>query len=379
MGRQGNVIGNDAAAEKLLRRSLTGRTDGNPEGVCLDAETAAGWFDDGLSNDERAAVEAHIAECSRCRSLVATMVRVSPPVVPRQHWWQRSPIRWLAPAAAGLATAAAVWIAIDLHPSQQPVVKINPSANAPASPAPRETPPALADRGASETPSGERAPVADKADESSRVRSLAKSARQAAKPAPAESELRERRDKTVAARDVDAAAAPAAKPESKPSEAAGAQTDAVAQRAERFAAVPAAPEPLPRTQMRTAAEGVVAGVAGRPVVEITSPDPSKRWRLETSGTVARSTDGGITWVSQSIGLQTTLTAGMSPAPDVCWIVGRAGVVLLTMDGRTWQRVPFPESVDLRSVVASSAESAVVVTSDNRTFATTDGGRTWTQR
>jgi photosystem II stability/assembly factor-like uncharacterized protein len=77
------------------------------------------------------------------------------------------------------------------------------------------------------------------------------------------------------------------------------------------------------------------------------------------------------------GVATVLVAGASPARAVCWIVGRAGVVLLSVDGATWQRRSLPEAVDLIAVRASDARSAVVTAIDARQFATADGGATWT--
>ena len=71
-----------------------------------------------------------------------------------------------------------------------------------------------------------------------------------------------------------------------------------------------------------------------------------------------------------------LTAGAAPEPTVCWVVGRAGTVLVTTDGRTWQPVAFPEPVDLVAVQARDGRAATVITADGRTFRTADGGRTW---
>jgi photosystem II stability/assembly factor-like uncharacterized protein len=58
------------------------------------------------------------------------------------------------------------------------------------------------------------------------------------------------------------------------------------------------------------------------------------------------------------------------------VVGRAGTVLLTTDGRRFRRIPFPASADLVSVRATDARSATVVGTDGRTFTTADGGATW---
>jgi photosystem II stability/assembly factor-like uncharacterized protein len=52
-------------------------------------------------------------------------------------------------------------------------------------------------------------------------------------------------------------------------------------------------------------------------------------------------------------------------------------VLRTIDGgKQWQRIAFPEAVDLTAVAASSALVAIVDASDGRRFRTADGGVTW---
>ena len=76
---------------------------------------------------------------------------------------------------------------------------------------------------------------------------------------------------------------------------------------------------------------------------------------------------------------TTLTALAAPSASVCWVVGRTGVVLLSTDGKTWRRLPFPETADLMAIQATDARSASVSTADARTFDTTDGGVTWVLR
>ncbi len=70
------------------------------------------------------------------------------------------------------------------------------------------------------------------------------------------------------------------------------------------------------------------------------------------------------------------TARAAPSPNVIWRVGRAGLVQLATDGRTFVRIAFPEAVDLTAVTATDERQAKVTTADGRTFQTADGGHTW---
>jgi hypothetical protein len=124
-----------------------------------------------------------------------------------------------------------------------------------------------------------------------------------------------------------------------------------------------------RAAPSSAAESVVA------TVNIASPDSRSRWRI-TGSTVQRSTDNGGTWTDQDPGVRVRLLAGSAPHPDICWIVGAQGTVLVSVDGKSWQHVKSPDSGSLVSVLATSADAATVTTSDGRTFVTTDRGQTW---
>jgi len=112
------------------------------------------------------------------------------------------------------------------------------------------------------------------------------------------------------------------------------------------------------------------------VADIVSPDPMSRWRIAGARSVERSSDGGATWQPQQAGATSDLVAGSSPSPTVCWLVGRNGLVLLTIDGRQWRPVVSPVSADLSTVRATDASTAVITTSDGRTFRTSDAGQTW---
>jgi photosystem II stability/assembly factor-like uncharacterized protein len=125
--------------------------------------------------------------------------------------------------------------------------------------------------------------------------------------------------------------------------------------------------------------GLVAeAVTVLPTTAVPSPDPRVQWRI-IGAIVQRSTDQGATWGTQPTGATARLTAGSAPQPDVCWIVGDGGTVLLTVDGLSWQRLTFPEPIALVSVTATSADAATVTTSDGRTFVTANRGRTWQAR
>ncbi len=89
---------------------------------------------------------------------------------------------------------------------------------------------------------------------------------------------------------------------------------------------------------------------------------------ERPGSISTRADEGV-----------TLTAGVAPSTTACWLVGRAGAIVRTIDGRAWQRVRFPEPLDFTAVVAGDARTATVTAADGRQFATTDGGTTWTRR
>ena len=68
----------------------------------------------------------------------------------------------------------------------------------------------------------------------------------------------------------------------------------------------------------------------------------------------------------------------APSASVLWLIGRAGVVLLTTDGVNFTRVDLPQAVDLAGITAIDARTATITTVDGRRFQTADGGRSWRQ-
>jgi photosystem II stability/assembly factor-like uncharacterized protein len=113
-----------------------------------------------------------------------------------------------------------------------------------------------------------------------------------------------------------------------------------------------------------------------PIIQVISPDPMTRWRVVGAGQVERSTDGGVRWQAATLPESATFTAGSSPSPSTCWLVGRTGSIYVTTDGLRFVRVPFPDRTDFVSIQATDGRRATVVTTDGRTMRTEDQGITW---
>jgi hypothetical protein len=116
-----------------------------------------------------------------------------------------------------------------------------------------------------------------------------------------------------------------------------------------------------------------------PLVQmILTPDPAILWRFGGFGGVERSTDGGTTWQKEQPGEGGRVLAGAAPSTDVCWLVGRDGLILVTKDAKNWKKIAPPEATDFVAVSAEDAPSATVTVTaaDGRKFATHNGGKKW---
>jgi photosystem II stability/assembly factor-like uncharacterized protein len=110
--------------------------------------------------------------------------------------------------------------------------------------------------------------------------------------------------------------------------------------------------------------------------DIVSPDPARRWRIGQPGVVQRSIDGGASWETLATNINAPMRAGSAPSSSVVWLVGGAGAVLLSTDGREWRQVAAPAAIDLVAVQATDARTAMVTAADGRVFRTIDGGQSW---
>jgi hypothetical protein len=426
----------DQSIEQWLRGMPASATSTD---ACLDADTLAAWSEGLLEGAERSSAESHASTCARCQAMLAVMARTTP--VPASG--TASPIRkWLMLLGPALAAAAAValWFAVDPSERSAPSVlgelSKERAESAPATvpaPAPAALP-ELADKDspsekppdpsggtqtgaaregqASARPRDER--VGDEKQRASSNEKKLESAKSV--PTPIEAEKAAVTSPSAAPVAGVAPSTPAPPSLDRLQEARGYAAGAAAQNANQASsnqgqsnqaqnsqapqANQAQSPPPPRQQAleervvvadspgsRVAARRDAAAPAesasfrrGAAVLEIRTPDPAVRRRVVDGRLVQRSLDSGATWVDQYRADEgVTLTAGMAPSTTACWLVGRAGAIVRTIDGRTWQRVRFPEPLDFTTVVAGDARTATVTAADGRQFATTDGGTTWTRR
>jgi len=329
--------------------------------TCIDANTLAAWADEALDPRERARVEAHAAGCERCQATLAALVRTLPPVEAASRW--RMPaLGWLVPLTAA-ATALAIWVAV---PAREPLQRSQTAepAEVVAAPAPgvsarsAPTPESAADRQQPKEPVEARSPRDDVRERRESDAPLRTDTLQKASPGESANAL--------------TPASPGASP----------AASAASGRAEASAAPSPSPAPSADAAGKPAAslatQRALSAFANVAETVVVSSNPATRFRLIPGGGVQRSADGGATWRTESTGATDTLTAGSSPSPSVCWLVGPNGTVVLTTGGSTWRRVAFPERVDLQTIVAADAENATVRTADGRSFVTTDGGSTWSR-
>jgi Photosynthesis system II assembly factor YCF48 len=388
----------DAAMERWLREALAAR-DRTAASECLDAETLAAWSEGALGGSERSFAEAHAARCARCQAMLAAMAR-SVPEQPVPSSAIRKWVLMLSPAVAA-AAAVALWFAVERRPTITLPQPTSPAPSESAASAPQvQTAPtapaagfkakAEADKEA-ERPSSSQVrrkgqalpidPVASTRQEAAKASTVSPSpgpaapASPPAPPAPLPS--------VAEAVAVQNTVVQAQTPQVQTPQGQTAQTQ---QPSTDLQTVPrAAPEPKrqsdPRFRAAARADGLRDEVReGLDLVSIVSPGGAVRWRVLRGRIVEHSSDGGANWATQYTATDNAvLLSGAAPSSTVAWLVGRAGMVLVTTDGRTWQRVGFPEAVDLVIVTATDARTATVTTADKRTFITTNSGQTWIQR
>jgi photosystem II stability/assembly factor-like uncharacterized protein len=428
---------NDRLFDAALRTRHRDGATAAATSSCLDAETIAAWADRALSVSEARAVEIHLSNCPRCQEVAAVFTQSAPPPAEAAAPWWRLNMGWLMPAlASAAAVVLVVWVTVlrnDQNPADAPATQAvaqneatsTPQGGRSTAPAPgperadrqlaqaeelarerqpaRQTPPA-----ADAKVAGQQKTVSD-ADLRDQAAQLARGARPVPPPPPAAPAP----PAGAVPRPAVSAPPPPTEPPQRPvplpttppavtalppapvvtTGAADTRTAATPEfRAASMVVVAefgvsSAPEGLAkqgqgaggRSAGRGAGRGgggagVAGGVAARQETAATAS--RLRWRVLVSGVVEKSIDGGATWAAAAIQPPQPITGGAAPQPEVCWLIGRGGVVLRSTDGATFARVQFPDSGDLSAITATSALAATITTASGRSFTTTDGGKTW---
>ena len=372
-------IERDRSVEGLLKATRPPVQQAAASPACLEAGLIASWAASTLAPEEATRVEAHLAECVRCQAVLAAFARAEPPAPRAVPFWSRWTV--LLPAAAATAAVALLWI---VWPQRQapaaPVVTVAEAPHA-AEPAPQPArvptpPPAARSDAVSATK-----PIAAPAIASPVFRAIGPPP---ATPVPLQPP-------------PPAAPLPSASGQAAAKAVVVGESPLTDQRLSApggvlfrssVTAQPIAAFDSPRS-IDGVAGGAAAGVGGgrggggslRPnaALETANPATVTRWRILPSRDLERSTDDGRTWERVAIDPPPLLTNGAAPSRLVCWLVGRAGVVLVTNDASHFTRLAFPEAVDLSAVRATDALNATVTTADGRVFVTTDAGKTWSER
>jgi hypothetical protein len=362
-------IDRDDAVDRLLRASLADAAPRSApsDGECLDAEAVAAWVEGHLPASLASAAEAHAADCARCQAMLAALARTAPPAPAQKPLVERWHLRWLVPVTAA-AAALVIYVVVPRQRAVEEAEQMARQQYSEPAPSAAPAPPAAAE------------PLVESPRDLLAKREQAVRPNEAAKPVD-----RFEQDAAAGRRDVagqerreaQAAGAPA-------SPAAAAAADALSPQASADARLEPEPASAAALDARGAAAARETAVVGRvastiaPVSEIVSPDRSRRWRIGQPGVVQRSMDGGASWETLATGVNVPLRAGSAPAPTIVWLVGGAGTVLLSTDGRQWRQVSAPAAIDLVMVQATDARTATVTAADGRVFRTTDGGQTWRQ-
>jgi hypothetical protein len=326
---------------------------------CPDAAVLASWFDRSLTVEEFSRIDAHVTSCARCQSMLAAIARAEEAMTPeapaRGFRWMLD-VRLLAPAFAGivailfvarafrkpeLLSSAGEQLALSEPQAAHPIARQGriPEPQEPVPPA-SEVASAPRERFQSSHP-GRQSSASEGARPPGALSAEALLPSTPHLPATAaQSGLR------MSAQSLAGKGAPAPK-----------------RNTPEVASAPNAVEPL-----SFSAPGTIA---------VDTPDRSFTWLIGSSGRIfKRKGDGPLR--SQSSGVSADLLAGDALSSQVCWVVGRSGTVLRTIDGQHWTVLPAPTTGDLSEVQAQSADSAIVSTEDGRGYLTNDGGKTWTR-
>jgi len=97
------------------------------------------------------------------------------------------------------------------------------------------------------------------------------------------------------------------------------------------------------------------------------------------GTILRSTNDGVNWISISSGVSTNLNKVRFASSTIGYAVGASGTVLKTTDGgATWSQSTSPDANELKAVCFTSESVGYTGNSFGTVYKTTNGGTGWSQ-
>jgi hypothetical protein len=414
----------DATMDGLLRSGLIYMSAVDQD--CPNPEVLAAYYEHSLEAKEAASFESHLSQCGCCRKQLAMMVRAdeTPAQPARQSFWLWD-WRLLSPAVAALLILT-VWAfrhsppsAMNHRQSDQPLVAMSRSPQAAPSNAPVPEPPATPPTGAqptliapqaaeqiapkakselqTETPAIEkqlRSPQPESAPVNGRNFKDLQALTPSPKPTDRRDEVAELKKDTVqneaapAAPPAPSAMAPramsaarAANPQGALAERQSAPPAAEADEAAKSQNSPAVRKAEPQLKTFATANAVAGAVAQAPVQHsgstiIPTPDPKIMWRVAGGNFVERTENGGSSWEGQAADPDAQLTAGSAPSNKTCWLVGKAGMILVTKDAQHWKKLPPPIPADFVAVDAKNNSSATVTAADGQKFSTENEGKKW---
>jgi len=425
MASNGHEATMDSTMDGLIRRSLS--TANVAEQNCPDPEIVASYYDRALDPNERAQFETHLSNCARCREQLAVMVRADEkpaPAVPHAWLWDW---RWLAPAVAALLILTVWGVHRSTSPGRvangkQPLVAMSrppqplPTEARPLSQSPAESPtsaqslitPKSTDHITSQLQTQQQAKAAqmdhtlqtlqaEKQSPSLNSRAFAgqNEPRLAQKSSDESNAVSDLKKAVGNAASAPSAGSPPAVPQPKaadhPSAAPRDSFDTSASNqsiASTNAAADAAGEngnvggALGARQNEARLKAFAAGALAQAAEQrsgstiIPTPDPKILWRIAGGNFVERTEDGGATWHGQVADPDAQLTAGSAPTNKICWLVGKAGVIVVTKDSKQWKKLPPPVPADFVRVEAKNSSSATVTAADGQKFSTENEGKKW---
>jgi len=101
--------------------------------------------------------------------------------------------------------------------------------------------------------------------------------------------------------------------------------------------------------------------------------------IQTNGNIARTTNGGISWSTVSIGTARSLSGVACAGATTCFAVGPDETLLATRDGSTWTRRAYPlgdAGGTLITVVCHGSALCLAAGTDGAIARTLTGGATW---